>query len=186
MSKFVKYLGDFDVVLVEGPSGAGKTLLVLDIMREKAKEGKKSFYLTHVPIDLIKEQINKFYPDSKEYLGKTIFFGHIEPENEEEFIDDVEYVLKNFSPDVIILDPLYPDFDPYLLKELMDLFRHVRKELIICSYKDPDYERLSDVVVEIKMEKIGDKIKREIYVKKKREDEKIFSLVIENDSIFIE
>ncbi len=182
MSKLANYIENEHTILIEGPTGTGKTSLAIDIAVEKAKTGKKVFYITISRTEHLKEHMINLFPEAENLLGKNIFLGQIEPRNEEEFIEDVEYVIKNFSPDVLIIDPIYPDIDLYIFKDLCDLLKDMEKEIIFCSYLNRDLHPLVDVVIEI----VGDKNKKEIVVKRKRGEEKTFNFSIKDGKIFVE
>jgi KaiC/GvpD/RAD55 family RecA-like ATPase len=176
-----------NLLLIEGPSGAGKTLLSLKFVLEAAKMGKRCFFVSLLPTKNLIEGAKTFFPDLSELFGKKVFFGYVEPRTEEELLEDVEYVLKSFAPKCIVIDPLLPDMDTFIFKEICDMLRMCKITGIFCSAIAHELEPFVDFVIEIKMARIKDKIQRELILRSKNpSEEKHYNLQISENSLTIE
>ncbi len=174
-------------VLITGVSGSGKTLLGINLLLSLAKTGKKCLIISYLQKELFIDGVKNFCPEISEFLGKNIFFGHIGPKNEDDFLEDIEYALSNLRPEVILVDPLYPDIGEGVFHDICKLLENRNISGIFCYPEAKYLYHLVDYVIELSMERIGGKIKRELTLKSRSGNaERTYSFRIENGEVILE
>ncbi len=186
VDKIAELLENTNSLLILGPAGSGKTTLAVDLSLQKAKEGKKIFFITLIPSSNIVNGVKKLFPEISDFMGKSFFFGYVEPESDNDLLADVEHVVKTFKPEILVIDPLYPNMESFVFKEICDTLKINGISGIFCGNEE-HLESLVDFVLEIKVEKIKDKVRREIVVKSRAATkEKRFSFSISENGVMIE
>ncbi len=179
---------DGKILLIEGESGAGKTLLACALAIEKAEEGKKCLYLSFLNIELLKKGLENFFGKRLEnVLGKNFVFGQLELGGEGEFFEDIEFALENFSPQLIVVDPVHPSLSPGAFRDICSVLKSKNIAGIFCSMKKEELHGIADYVLCITAERVKGNIKREIVVKSKYPEKgKTYSFSIIPGGIFVE
>lgn len=174
-------------ILITGNAGAGKSTLAINFILNFAKENKKCLIISYLQKELFFEGIKKMHPEIKNFLGKKVFFGHIEPRTEEEFLEDIMYSISNFSLDVLLIDPLYPDIDKGVLHDICKLLEKKNITGIFCYPKGEHLYGLVDYVINISMEREKGNIKRVLTITSRKGDvNKTFALSLENGNVLLE
>ena len=174
-------------ILITGASGCGKSLLATSFILNFAKENKKCFIVSFLNKDLLVTGLKKTFPETKNFLGKNIFLAHIEPKNETEFFEDIEYVILNFKPQVILVDPLYPEISRGVFYDICKILENRKITGIFCYSNALYIYGLVDYVIEIFMERKSGKIKREIVIKSRKGDvNKSFVFTLKEGKVFLE
>ncbi len=188
IEKFKTLVDKKKILLIEGESGAGKTLLASFIVLEKMKEGKKCLFLSFLNTELLKKGLKEFFGEEFEKaVGKNLIFGQLDLGNEKDFFEDVEFALKNFNPDILVIDPLHPSLTPGELMDICNLLRAKNVAGIFCSTKREELHAVADYVLYIVFERVKGDMKREIVLKcKEKRKEETYSLSIIPGKIIIE
>ena len=174
-------------ILIQGPAGAGKSVLAMKILTEEAKKEKRCVLLSFLQGSLIINGMKNLFPELEELLGKYIFLGYIQPVSEEEFLEDVEYAVRNLRPQVILIDPLYPGISKEVFRDVCTMLKALEITGIFCYKNKSELSSAADYVIEISMERIGDKIKRSLIVKSSdRKIEKVYSFGIIENKVLLE
>lgn len=174
-------------ILITGAPGSGKSLLAMNLILNLAEENKRCLVISYLQRHLIIEGFKKIYPDLENILGKNIFFGHIEPRDEDDFFEDIEYAVLNLEPEVILVDPLYPDIGEGVFHDICKILETKKITGIFCYSNGKYLYGLVDYIIEISMNRIGGKIKRELVLRSRAGDiDRSFTLTLKEGNVILE
>ncbi len=152
-------------LLIEAPSGAGKSMLLFAILQELVNKGARIAVLFPVHAPFHMHAMKSTFPELAKHVGKNLIFCHVEQKSEEEFVEDIAYASSLFKPNIIAIDPFLPHIQSAAAREIIKLLRSKKISTIVCAPPKKLPHEIFDFTAEIKVDTKKGVKKREVFIK---------------------
>ncbi len=190
--------------LLIGPSGVGKTIMMLTMAYNMAREGEYVYYISFEEPEQQLVETLRFLGFNKEGLKGELTIRSINPRTItiNSFFSVIDRIVDFSKPIIIFIDGLYslwkefgPDFHRYV-RDLIYYSKSSNATMMLSMIYEKGVEEklymwlstMCDGIIEMSFERTDKSVRRLVYVRKMRlsfPPQKYFEVVFENKKLFI-